>query len=500
MTGRGLTSLLLLSIYATGWAETPWWNDAWKFRGKVEITASALASGIDAAAVEFPLDLLGTGDAAGIRVVDSKGNETPFAIKDWSSRAVTFWFKDAVAAETEFYLYWGNPAAPQSFYRWTPRTAELNLETRTNKRRRNANSFEEMKSMVEESDVIFGRGRQANIDSLENPFGPNTDYLSSYKGAIICWESGQYEFATNSDDASFLLVDGKIVAQWPGGHEKGGGANAPAVDVWTAVGKLVLARGMHLVEYYLEQGQGSSLARAAWKRPGDRDFSIIPARAFSGVLPARLVSREERGAAVNPYFTVEIRERVRFYRNREFVSFRFRDATTGPRASSARREWLVDGKTAGADSELRCVFPAGTMHAIVLKIGNEEVSAARYSREIFVSDNPGAEIVRIDMGVNLPVDGAAPAAGEKISCWVRNFSGKPVSLELSTVLTEDAEAETPAVPFTLGPYETCSFSVDAPVGQPRDSITWRLGYGGNELLRARSPGIAHGYPGSAQSP
>jgi hypothetical protein len=77
-----------------------------------------------------------------------------------------------------------------------------------------------------------------------NRFGPEANVLLHFTGWFNAPGKEHLEFATASTDASFVLVDGKEVAEWPGKHDIGGGVHAEhngAVDV---------TQGLHQVDYY----------------------------------------------------------------------------------------------------------------------------------------------------------------------------------------------------------------------------------------------------------
>ena len=88
-----------------------------------------------------------------------------------------------------------------------------------------------------------GRGFVPNIFLGINPFGPSENFGALFRGVFVAPRTGEYGFATVSDDASVLTVDGQDVASWPGGH----GVDARAY--LQHGGKIQLTAGLHRVEY-----------------------------------------------------------------------------------------------------------------------------------------------------------------------------------------------------------------------------------------------------------
>ena len=112
---------------------------------------------------------------------------------------------------------------------------------------------------------ILGIKILSNVDTVGNPIvsGRGDKYSLQYIGLIYIPVDGTYEFAVDGDDAVAVLIDDKEVATWYGPHGFSGG--------W---------RGYHKFEALMQEWGGSDGIKVAWKKPGDRDFSIIPSDYF----------------------------------------------------------------------------------------------------------------------------------------------------------------------------------------------------------------------------
>jgi hypothetical protein len=164
----------------------------------------------------------------------------------------------------------------------------------------------------------------AQIDQLENPLGDNENFLALYQGPLLAPSDGLYEFASNSDDASYVMIDGQEVVPWTGGRGMDM-PNRPMANSWRSRGQIRLKRGVHWVEYGHRQNRGACLARLGWRPPpstlegsgwampfdegGDIGFQVVPEWAFDGILPSQ-VDVQFKGrtvASLVPSFGLELR-------------------------------------------------------------------------------------------------------------------------------------------------------------------------------------------------
>ncbi|MHC4506159.1 MAG: tetratricopeptide repeat protein, partial [Planctomycetota bacterium] len=144
----------------------------------------------------------------------------------------------------------------------------------------------------------FGADFVPNVFHGHNPFGPPGGIVSRYQGTINCSRTGTYTFATSSDDASFLLVDGELVVSWPGWHGAVGDARHK--------GRKSLRRGPHKFEYLHVSQSGDTIAVAAWATPSAAKIVPIPPSAFPPVSRGRFTHAERLGARIMPHFEVEL--------------------------------------------------------------------------------------------------------------------------------------------------------------------------------------------------
>ena len=130
-----------------------------------------------------------------------------------------------------------------------------------------------------------------------NPCAPEpAPFMSHYIGTLYVEHAGQYQFFTTSQDCSFLLIDGRLVAAAPGRHR--------AVPRARFGGKVQLDRGPHRFEYWHAASGTEAVMVAAWQPPGSSKPVPIPPQAFGAdqLVLARPAGLEERGGRDLPDF------------------------------------------------------------------------------------------------------------------------------------------------------------------------------------------------------
>ncbi|MDT8302104.1 MAG: NPCBM/NEW2 domain-containing protein [Sedimentisphaerales bacterium] len=88
--------------------------------------------------------------------------------------------------------------------------------------------------------------------------------LYRYEGFFRVEKADQYIFATASNWASHLFVDGKLVISWPGEHSYRSGIRGQKQ------GKVSLKAGVHKLEYLNYSPWGKMFTLAAWQKPKEK--------------------------------------------------------------------------------------------------------------------------------------------------------------------------------------------------------------------------------------
>ncbi len=465
-----------------------WWDTDWKYRGKIVVLNPRLKSNIDTASFVFHPGGGVNEDLSDIRIIDEGGRETPYKVNFGNNGRLIKDFRVDSDYKGEYYIYFGNPKAEKIEYMWQPTTGGLFLETREKPGSVHPKNWPQMQELIQKNTKIYGKGPRHRIDDLENPFGSNESYLSIYRGNIFCPLNGKYGFATNSDDASFLLVDGKLVASWPGWHEKEGGANKPLANRWTHRGEIYLERGAHLIQYYQEEGKGAQASRAGWRKPGDKEFIIIPKKAFVDKLKARQVSFQVYEKPLNAFFFIEEKESVIFDRQvPELISFQFQDASMSKDSEIVSYQWdFGDGRISSERNPLH-VYPAVGTYKVKLHVRDAKGLSDIYEQSVGVDPSSQPKNIQLDWRVTNNRNIFYPEEPLQLGIWVKNYSDTGIKLKLvwESLDQKNDKLKRDYREFTLEPNQV--EKVDIPSGSfPMEkTLDFYLTYAGNVIAKRR---------------
>jgi len=239
-------------------------------------------------------------DGADIRILDDKGGAVPhriMSIGPGDRFLITYKPTDS----NKYFLYYGQPdpavggAAPSP---WQP---QCGVFLRTYSRPPgSSDTAPQLETMVRSVSSLFGSGYRPMIFDGYNPYGRSDDYVSIYTAHLKIQKAGKYFFATNSDDSSALYVDGKLVAAYPGTHDASAREGEKS-------GSASLLAGVHLLTYYHVEYTGPQANTAAWKQPGEKFFTPIPAEAFVPISTSSITAVEDKDGPVLD-FSFEIGE------------------------------------------------------------------------------------------------------------------------------------------------------------------------------------------------
>ncbi len=266
-----------------GYAAPKWWNKAWPYRRALQVSRQVR----EQSNTGLALCTFGAGEEVkpggrGIRVTDSAAKLLPHTViyaEPGKQCQVVF----ATNGPGTYYVYYGNRnAGPGSKQLKLDRG--LILETR-DRPEGGCGSWKAYQSLLRKSKVVYGRGVRSIIFDGFNPYGPSDNYMSIYKGHIYCDRAGEYRFATNSDDSSFVFIDGKKVVEWAGVHGASGAYGQHN-------GSITLTKGFHRIEYYHEDSGGSQACVLGWWTPGAQQVCLVPGSAFPSFLRAKVYSSE----------------------------------------------------------------------------------------------------------------------------------------------------------------------------------------------------------------
>jgi TolA-binding protein len=106
------------------------------------------------------------------------------------------------------------------------------------------NNLPDMLQAWNQSTTVLGRTLVYSIFEGGNRFGPQGNQFLHFKGWFELPAPTQLHLAVVSVDSSFVLVDGKEVAEWPGAHDWNGGMQGQHQ------GEIDVPAGLHFLDYY----------------------------------------------------------------------------------------------------------------------------------------------------------------------------------------------------------------------------------------------------------
>ena len=167
-----------------------------------------------------------------------------------------------------------------------------------------------------EDNTLRGARFEKKIYSGWNPFGPKQNSLHWYSAFINIPKNGKWTFFSASVDASFLLIDGKLVVnspyrKWVSNGQRG-----------KIKGTIELKKGVHRLDYlHANHHPNYCYAIAAFLPPGakKRSFRYIPDTFYTPVLTATAGTLKKSSNRPACDFSWRIIDMIELYERRMYV-------------------------------------------------------------------------------------------------------------------------------------------------------------------------------------
>ncbi len=208
------------------------------------------------------------------RLIDAGGQERGFTVLMRQGSQISAFFDGSTGEELSMELY----REPEKRKTAEQISGLLHL-VKIFKTDTVVNNIEDFRKLWDASGASIG-GFAKKVYSGTNPYSQNMNSIHIYKGFINIQNDDNYTFYTASTDASFLLIDDKVIVAWPGKHWAGEGLYG------AYSGTVKLTKGDHRFEYLHANSQWSCYAIAAFSRPNDKNMTTIPDKMFTPVLEA----------------------------------------------------------------------------------------------------------------------------------------------------------------------------------------------------------------------
>ncbi len=211
--------------------------------------------------------------------------------------------------------------------------------------------------------------------------------LYRYEGFFRTEKAGQYIFATASNWASHLLVDGNLVISWPGEHNYRAGIRGQKK------GKISLGAGVHKLEYLNYSPWGKMFTLAAWQRPQEKlslmtrgDFLPV-GRFVATVIGYKDLTKDDgspRQGQAGVSFKWQISDDWRLDQGKAaLVQMRF-DALEVKRNVDYSYRWKFDDGTIETGESIEHVFLRPEMRMVTLEVLKDGGVIAEVKQKIHV--------------------------------------------------------------------------------------------------------------------
>ncbi len=180
----------------------------------------------------------------------------------------------------------------------------------------NLNSWKDVAEGLGKSDNVIGNAIIPDILQNANPARPGDarNFASSYRGYLRVPKTGSYQMLLNSDDASFMFIDGKLVVQSPGAKTRLQGGQlhfkypkdaTPATYNYTVGTRVELTEGIHKFELHHILGNNPGAVGYCvplWIPSDKSTFAFMPRSTYVSSLVADVVGLETPNAAQGATF------------------------------------------------------------------------------------------------------------------------------------------------------------------------------------------------------
>jgi len=369
---RSLPALVAAILFpcfsaATALAADNWWNPDWKCRYRLTVSGPSEA----VAWVRFNIPPGCHPKGEDLRIIDERGGEVRREVLFFEPAVYGVVAFDLSSKSRSYWLYLGNPKPKTQAATWTAQAGLFLVTSQMGPG--GAGNLDQMRQMIAQSPWAFGAGFRTKIFDGFNPYGEPDRFVSVYRGWLQIRKAGQYVLITVSDDASFLLIDGKLVCQWPGSH------TAEAGRKGRFSGKINLSSGVRRIDYYHCDFADDQAAEAAWIPPGASQPTLISEGDFVPVAAALPGSLEIRGQPLAPDFSA-VQEEWLHLGDNTYAMYTFSDISvcSGGRIVSQSWEFSDGGKTVGP--KISKMFFRGGDFVVKLTIRDDQGREASVER------------------------------------------------------------------------------------------------------------------------
>jgi hypothetical protein len=227
---------------------------------------------------------------------------------------------------------------------------------------------------------VEGRAVVPGIFEGGNRFGPQKNLLLHFTGYFTTTAKEHLDFAIMSTDSTFVLVDGKEVVEWPGGHDWRGGMQAQHQ------GGVDLDPGKHTLDYYNDyfQSTGPPLLACLAVKGGPMDtWQMMQPNnpLFTPTNQANVMDYAAQGSAA-PALVADYAAKDQSVVEHDNPDLGFITLTlTCYPAQDGTVTWLFDDGTTATGQTVDHLFPRPGLRAVQMQVTDSN-NSVRPSRQV----------------------------------------------------------------------------------------------------------------------
>jgi tetratricopeptide (TPR) repeat protein len=361
---------------------SPAWLEGYAVRYPLRVVGNVANSTSQSVAARLPTGEWLRADGADVAVQAADGTVLPVCILSHAATGETLIQFPRHGADKWYWAYAVSPAAPPAAAE--PWPEGLTLEVRDWKGT-DLESWTTVREGLTASEPVIGNALVAEVLQNCNPARPALprNYAVTYRGYLHVKQPGVHRFFVNSEDASFLFIDGFMVCDRPGANARAVG-NIPVRSVGVDV---ELTAGVHPLEVYHVLGENPSTyggCTLLWVPPDAKLWTLVTRENFMQPDFAEVAAVEARPGATAAVFDYGIDDTLVSAGGAALHLVRFEAQGTLP--ADAALDWDFGDGTKASGRSVRHVYFAAGDYTISLSCGS---NLPPYRRRVHVWAAPG---------------------------------------------------------------------------------------------------------------
>jgi hypothetical protein len=362
----------------------PAWLAGYQLRYTLRVVGDVTKSTSKSIVARLPTGRWLRADLADLAVQAADGTAIPVAVLSHASTGETLIQFARHGNDVWYWVSAVNPAAPAAAA--PPPMAEgIVLEVR-DWAGGDLSSWNAVRDGLTKSEPVIGNAFVAEIVQSCNPARPATpkNYAVTYRGNLNIKQDGVYRFFVNSEDASFLFIDGFKVCDRPGANARLIGS----IPTRSIGSELELKAGPHAIEVHHVLAENPATyggCTLLWAPPEAKLWTIVPRDAFVHADFAHVAAVEAPGPAVAAVFDYGIDDCLVTAGGAALHLVRFE--AQGDLGDEAALQWDFGDGTEGTGRSVRHVYFAAGDYTVSLSCSGP---LPPFTRRVHVWAAPGA--------------------------------------------------------------------------------------------------------------